>query len=57
MPDPTQRLLANLRELAPGITARAAEIGAGRRTPPDLVETLRSIGDECLLFLLRWPFL
>jgi alkylation response protein AidB-like acyl-CoA dehydrogenase len=40
----TQRLLANIRELAPGITSRAAEIEAGRRMPPDLVEALRSIG-------------
>src|SRR5215469_1803104 len=40
----TQRLLASIRELAPGITSRAAEIEAGRRMPPDLVEALRSIG-------------
>jgi alkylation response protein AidB-like acyl-CoA dehydrogenase len=40
----TQRLLANLQELAPGIASRAAEIEAGRRIPPDLVEVLRSIG-------------
>jgi alkylation response protein AidB-like acyl-CoA dehydrogenase len=40
----TQRLLANIQELAPGITSRAAEIEAGRRMPPDLVEALRSIG-------------
>jgi alkylation response protein AidB-like acyl-CoA dehydrogenase len=40
----TQRLLANIQELAPGITSRAAEIEAGRRIPPDLVEVLRSIG-------------
>ena len=40
----TQRLLANIQELAPGITSRAAEIEASRRLPPDLVETLRSIG-------------
>src|SRR5262245_2889201 len=39
-----QRLLANIRDLAPGLTARAAEIEEGRRIPPDLVETLRSIG-------------
>jgi indole-3-acetate monooxygenase len=37
-------LLADIRDLAPGIASRAAEIEAGRRTPPDLVETLRSIG-------------
>src|SRR6201987_6169295 len=40
----SQRLLANIRELAPGITSRAAEIEAGRRMPLDLVEALRSIG-------------
>jgi alkylation response protein AidB-like acyl-CoA dehydrogenase len=38
------RLLADIRQLAPDITARAAEIEAGRRIPLDLVETLRSIG-------------
>ena len=37
MTNPTERLLANIRELAPGITSRAAEIEAGRRMPPDLV--------------------
>jgi indole-3-acetate monooxygenase len=40
----TQRLLANIQELEPGISSRAAEIEAGRRIPPDLVEGLRSIG-------------
>ena len=39
-----ERLLADIRELAPDITARAAELEAGRRIPLDLVETLRSIG-------------
>jgi alkylation response protein AidB-like acyl-CoA dehydrogenase len=39
-----QRLLANIQELAPGITSCAAEIEASRRIPPDLVEALRSIG-------------
>ena len=39
-----KRLLAHIQELAPGIAARAAEIETGRRLPPDLVETLRSIG-------------
>lgn len=37
-------LLADIRELAPDITARTAEIEAGRRIPRDLVETLRSLG-------------
>src|SRR3979490_820377 len=39
-----QRLLAEIRELAPHVTSRAAEIEAGRRIPPDLVEALRSTG-------------
>jgi alkylation response protein AidB-like acyl-CoA dehydrogenase len=39
-----QRLLADIRKLAPHITSRAAEIEAGRRIPLDLVEALRSIG-------------
>jgi alkylation response protein AidB-like acyl-CoA dehydrogenase len=39
-----ERMLADIRELAPDITTRAAEIETGRRIPPDLVETLRSIG-------------
>ena len=45
-PSPTsaQRLLADVEALASDITSRAAEIEAGRRIPPDLVETLRSIG-------------
>ena len=40
----TNRLLSDIRALAPEITARAAEIEAGRRIPLDLVEKLRSIG-------------
>src|SRR5260370_25434813 len=39
-----QCFLADIRELAPHVTARATEIEAGRRIPPDLVEALRSIG-------------
>src|SRR5258708_7713506 len=39
-----ERLLADIQEMAPGITARAAEIEAARRIPLDLVEALRSIG-------------
>jgi alkylation response protein AidB-like acyl-CoA dehydrogenase len=39
-----KHLLADIRELAPEITARAAEIEAGRRIPLDMVEALRSIG-------------
>jgi len=41
---PAGRLLADVRELASGIASRAAEIEAGRRIPPDLVDALRSIG-------------
>src|SRR5262249_6382873 len=37
-------LLADIRVLAPDITSRTAEIEAGRRIPPDLVEALKSIG-------------
>src|SRR4030088_3681711 len=44
MTQTAQRLLADIRELAPLVTSRAAEIEAGRRIPLDLVETLRSIG-------------
>src|SRR3982074_2040902 len=44
MSQTAQRLLADIRELAPHVTARAAGIEARRRIPPDLVETLRSIG-------------
>ncbi len=39
-----QSLLANIQDLAPAITARAAEIEAARRIPPDLIEKLKSIG-------------
>src|SRR5260221_163656 len=44
MPKTALTLLANIGELAPDIAARAAEIEAGRRLPPDLVDTLKSIG-------------
>jgi hypothetical protein len=43
MTNTAKRLLADIRELAPDISSRAAEIEAGRRIPPDLVEALRSI--------------
>lgn len=42
--DPHKDMLVGIRELAPEITARAAEIEAARRVPPDLVDRLRSIG-------------
>src|SRR5258707_15198591 len=44
MTNTAKRLLAEIQALAPGISSRAAEIEAGRRVPPDLVEALRSIG-------------
>ncbi|MGY8708081.1 acyl-CoA dehydrogenase family protein [Bradyrhizobium sp. 18BD] len=42
--DPLREMLAGIRDLAPEITARAAEIEVGRRVPRDIVERLRSIG-------------
>ncbi|WP_395674660.1 acyl-CoA dehydrogenase family protein [Inquilinus sp.] len=39
-----ERMLADIRGLAPDIAARAAEFEAARRIPLELVETLRSIG-------------
>jgi alkylation response protein AidB-like acyl-CoA dehydrogenase len=42
--DPHKGLLLGVRELAPEITARAAEIETARRLPPDLVERLKSSG-------------
>jgi alkylation response protein AidB-like acyl-CoA dehydrogenase len=44
MTEAAKRLLADIRELAPNITTRIAEIEAGRRIPLDLVDALRSIG-------------
>jgi alkylation response protein AidB-like acyl-CoA dehydrogenase len=44
MSQTAQRLLADIREWAPNVASRAAEIEAARRIPLDLVETLRSIG-------------
>jgi alkylation response protein AidB-like acyl-CoA dehydrogenase len=38
------QMLADIRDLAPDITARIAEMETERRMPLDLVETLRSIG-------------
>lgn len=42
--DPHKGMLLAIRELAPVIAARAAEIEAARRLPPDLVDRLKSIG-------------
>jgi alkylation response protein AidB-like acyl-CoA dehydrogenase len=44
MTETAQRMLADIRQLAPDISARAAEIESGRRVPLDLVEALKSIG-------------
>src|SRR5260221_3195337 len=44
MTSTAKRLLADIRDMAPAITARAVEIEAERRIPLDLVEALRSIG-------------
>ena len=44
MTNTAERLLADIREVAPDITLRAAEIESARRIPLDLVEMLRSIG-------------
>jgi indole-3-acetate monooxygenase len=40
----TERLLAEIEELAPEIAGRAAEIEAARRIPLDLIDKLKSIG-------------
>jgi alkylation response protein AidB-like acyl-CoA dehydrogenase len=37
-------MFAEIAKLAPDISSRGAEIEAARRMPPDLVETLRSLG-------------
>jgi alkylation response protein AidB-like acyl-CoA dehydrogenase len=42
--DPHEDMLAGIRELAPEIKVRAAEIEAARRIPPDIVERLRYLG-------------
>jgi indole-3-acetate monooxygenase len=47
---PTATLLDAVRDLAPAITKRAAEIEAARRLPPDLVESLTDAG--CFRMLL-----
>ncbi|MBW7974890.1 acyl-CoA dehydrogenase family protein [Bradyrhizobium sp. BR 10289] len=42
--DPLEEIFAGIKELAPEIQARAAEIESARRVPPDLVARLRYIG-------------
>jgi alkylation response protein AidB-like acyl-CoA dehydrogenase len=44
MTNPAQRMLAEVRKLAPDIISRAAEIEALRHVPSDLIEALRAIG-------------
>src|SRR3977135_1186255 len=44
MTSKAKRLLADIRDMAGAITARAVEIEDGRRIPLDLVEAVRSIG-------------
>jgi alkylation response protein AidB-like acyl-CoA dehydrogenase len=39
-----EAMIADIKQLAPSITARIEEIEAGRRLPLDLVKTLRQIG-------------
>ncbi len=43
-PSGAERLLADVEGLAGEISARAGEIEAGRRVPPDLMDRLRTIG-------------
>jgi indole-3-acetate monooxygenase len=44
MANEVDRMLDEIRKLAPSIPSRAAEIEAARRMPSDLVETLKAIG-------------
>ena len=44
MPNSAQRMLADVRRLAPDIISRAAEVEALRHVPSDLIEALRAIG-------------
>jgi alkylation response protein AidB-like acyl-CoA dehydrogenase len=48
------RLLEAVRDLAPTIARRSAEIEEARRLPPDLVEQLASIGFFRMLLPRRW---
>src|SRR5262249_36100456 len=41
---PVERMLADIRDLAPKVTARIGEMESARRMPLDLVEALKSIG-------------
>ncbi|HSD10388.1 MAG TPA: acyl-CoA dehydrogenase family protein [Candidatus Binatia bacterium] len=44
MPSAADRILSDVRDLAPSLAARAAEIEAARRLPPALVEELKRLG-------------
>jgi indole-3-acetate monooxygenase len=44
MTSASKTLLDSVRDLAPSISARSAEIDAGRRLPPDLVAQLKAAG-------------
>jgi len=44
MNDIQERLLGNIRDLAPDLIRRIAEIEAARRIPPDLVQALKGTG-------------
>src|SRR6185503_13139460 len=44
MPTAAERILANVRELAPSLAARAPEIENARRLPPALVDELKALG-------------
>jgi indole-3-acetate monooxygenase len=44
MTNTAERMLGDIRKLAPDITARASQIEPRRRFPLDLVDSLRSIG-------------
>jgi indole-3-acetate monooxygenase len=43
-PSAADRILSDVRDLAPSLAARAAEIEAGRRLPPHLVDELKALG-------------
>src|SRR5262245_60492842 len=44
MPSSAERILTDVRDFAPSLSARAAEIEAGRRLPPQLVDELKALG-------------
>ncbi len=44
MTTPAERILADVRDFAPSLAARAREIESGRRLPPELVKELQAMG-------------